>query len=821
MKKILLTLLLILNGILLAQPPLPPLPPTISAPTPPTRDAQNVISIYSDAYTLLPGTSWIAQSNQVLHFDHIFNSTTGDYVTDIGNTGILTIQFANPVNISDMPFLHLDFFEGCSAIAGSTYPGQELILVNAAQQQQSVSYTSIGRYWSPNTIDLSQVTIDKSNITQIKFNIGSCYDFIDNIYFWKAQFPPTLSNFTVPSKSVASAAFSLTAPTSNSSGAITYTSSNPNVATITNGVVTVTGIGITTITANQAATTTFSSGSISAVMRVYENLGPPTVTSPYSFCPGTVTPTNLATPLPGAVIWYYNQPTGVAGAGGLPSSIPASTTYYVCQIFADGSESSRVPLVINVLSTAIPSMPGVISGTTSIASFIGTTTSHTYTIAPVANASSYLWYVPDGVSIISGQGTTSLNVNFADVISTGTGTLGTIGVKSVSGCGGSSTARVLTLSKALPTMPGIISPSTTNVCALVGTTDTVTYSIAPVASATSYTWTVPTGATIIGNTTGTSIAVNYTTAFAAAGTVTVKSVNGAGASAARSLAVSRLLPLAPYAISGQMKGVCGGTTYSYTITAGVNATAYHITGPAGSIVTDGTSTNNSNTLTTSQLVFNVTFPANYVSGSIVVSSSNGCATSATSKTIAVSRALGTPTAITGTATVCANTEYTFTTPTVANVSYTWVVPTGVTIVSGQGTNTITVAVAATMAATALLKVKTVSLCGISSGLKSFTLTKGACKAATLNESTTPTAIVLYPNPAHDQVNCDIQSTELDQATIALYSITGALIREQKAMLNRELNTIQIATSDLPNGIYLVKISFANNDTIKTLKFCKE
>lgn len=466
-------------------------------------------------------------------------------------------------------------------------------------------------------------------------------------------------------------------------------------------------------------------------------------------------------------------------------------------------------------------MPGMIAGPTSIASLIGTTANQTYSIAPVANATAYQWSVPDGVTIVSGQGTTTISINFANVVSTGTGILGTITVKSISGCGSSSTARVITLSKALPTMPGIISPSTTNVCALVGTSATVTYAIAQVATAISYTWTVPTGATIIGNATSNSIAVNYTTAFAASGTVTVKSVNGAGESAARSLAVSRLLPLAPYAVTGQMKGVCGGNTYSYTITAGVNATAYHITGPAGSIVTDGTTTNNSNTLTTSQLVFNVTFPANYVSGSIIISSSNGCATSATSKTIAVSRALGTPTAIAGTATVCANTEYTYTTPTISNVSYTWVVPTGVTIVSGQGTNTVTVAVAASMAATALLKVKTVSLCGISSALKSFTLTKGACKAATLNESTTATAIVLYPNPAHDLVNFDIQSNELDQATIALYTVTGALIREQKATLNPELNTIQLVTSDLPSGIYFAKISFATNGSSKTLKFSKE
>jgi hypothetical protein len=819
MKKILLTLLLIMNAMVWAQipVPLPPQAPDAPSPIPPNRNPQNVAAIYCGYYTPLTSTTFgvppgifLENGTQQGGNGSVFNNVS---------SGPMSIQFASPLNITSMVALHIDLFDGCSPTYSTPY-FSSITFINPSQQQ-TISYSIASRQWGATDIDLSQLTIDKSNITQIQVAVNSCELAVDNIYFWKAQLPPTLSNFSVPIKSVGAPSFALTAPTSNSTGTITYASSNSNVATVVNGIVTLVGAGTATITANQASTSTYSSGSITSTLYVFESLGPPTVTSPYSFCAGTTLPNNLATPVSGAYLRYYNLPTGGTNVGGLPSSLTTSTTYHVCQVFADGSESSRVPLVINVLSIAIPPMPGVISGTTSVASFIGTTTSHTYSIVPVANASSYLWYVPDGVTIISGQGTTSINVNFANVISTGTGTFGTIAVKSVSSCGGSSTARVLTLTKALPTMPGIISKSTTNVCAVVGTSATVTYSIAPVATATSYAWTVPTGATIIGNATSTSIAVNYTTAFAAAGTVTVKSVNGAGASAARSLAVSRLLPLAPYAVTGQMKGVCGGNTYSYTITAGVNATAYNITGPVGSIVTDGTTTNNSNTLTTSQLVINVTFPANYVSGTIIVSSSNGCATSATSKTIAVSRALGTPTVITGAATVCANTEYTFTTPTVANVSYTWVVPTGVTILSGQGTNTITVAVAATMATTALLKVKTVSLCGISSGLKSFTLTKGACKAGTLNESSTPTAIVLYPNPAQDVVNFDIPSNELDQATIALYTVTGALIREQKALLNPELNTLQIATSDLPSGIYLAKISFANNDNIKTLKFSKE
>ena len=66
---------------------------------------------------------------------------------------------------------------------------------------------------------------------------------------------PTIGTLTVPAKNFGDAAFNLTSPTSNSSGAFTYTSSNTAVATVTSagGVVTIVGVGSTTITATQAA----------------------------------------------------------------------------------------------------------------------------------------------------------------------------------------------------------------------------------------------------------------------------------------------------------------------------------------------------------------------------------------------------------------------------------------------------------------------------------------------------------------------------------------------------------------------------------------
>ena len=79
---------------------------------------------------------------------------------------------------------------------------------------------------------------------------------------------PTLSNFSVTSRATGDAPFTLTAPTSNSAGAFTYSSSNPAVATVSGSTVTIVGAGTTTITATQAATATHGLTSITATFTV-------------------------------------------------------------------------------------------------------------------------------------------------------------------------------------------------------------------------------------------------------------------------------------------------------------------------------------------------------------------------------------------------------------------------------------------------------------------------------------------------------------------------------------------------------------------------
>jgi len=235
--------------------------PSAAAPTPPTRIAGNVVSIFSDAYTNISGSDFFPNWGQ---------GTTVSDVTVAGNATKLYagldyqgLQFASSVDVSTMQNLHMDIWT-------TDVTALNVFLINTSpatvQQSYTVSPTSGG--WYSVDIALSNYgTIALNNIGQMMFT-GSGSFYMDNLYFWKAANTPSLSNFSVPAKVFGNAAFTLTAPTSNSTGAFTYTSSNTSVATISGSTVTLTGVGSSIITATQAAAGAYGSGSITSTLVV-------------------------------------------------------------------------------------------------------------------------------------------------------------------------------------------------------------------------------------------------------------------------------------------------------------------------------------------------------------------------------------------------------------------------------------------------------------------------------------------------------------------------------------------------------------------------
>jgi hypothetical protein len=79
---------------------------------------------------------------------------------------------------------------------------------------------------------------------------------------------PSITNFSITPKTYGDAHFTITPPTSNSTGAFSYTSSNTYVATISRNIITIVGPGTSTITAVQAETTNYNSETVTTTFVV-------------------------------------------------------------------------------------------------------------------------------------------------------------------------------------------------------------------------------------------------------------------------------------------------------------------------------------------------------------------------------------------------------------------------------------------------------------------------------------------------------------------------------------------------------------------------
>jgi hypothetical protein len=260
-----------------------PSAPSAAAPAPPVRGAADVVSVFSGAYTNVAGTNFNPDWGQAGLATHAQVAIAGNNTLHYPNMNYQGVQFASNLNVSSMTNLHLDIWTPVSSsVRVFSIPGGAASYVDVPLTIGS--WTSVDIPMASFNLTANQLN-GVQGVNQFKFEatpFGGSNLFIDNVYFWKPNNIPSFGAFTIPAKFTTSANFTITPPTSTSSGAITYTSSNTAVATIVNGnQIDVVGAGSTTITANQAAVgSTFLAASTTATLVV--TYSPPTVaaTSP-------------------------------------------------------------------------------------------------------------------------------------------------------------------------------------------------------------------------------------------------------------------------------------------------------------------------------------------------------------------------------------------------------------------------------------------------------------------------------------------------------------------------------------------------------------
>ena len=238
--------------------------PHASAPVP-TRDAEDVVSFYSDAYTpainLWGKNQWTGVNfsenniagNNYLHYAGNITNLGWEYnvkagYTDGEHTG---------VNCSEMEYLHIDIW---GYVAGTI---RVIPIYGGTGLQHNEGYHTdveiLAGQW--NSVDIALADFegnvhDFSSIYQFKFTNCNNTIAIDNVYFWKSAGTAPVESVTLDKTTATieiEEALQLNAtvlPMEAGNKNIIWTSSNETVATVSaEGVVTGLTVGTTTITA--------------------------------------------------------------------------------------------------------------------------------------------------------------------------------------------------------------------------------------------------------------------------------------------------------------------------------------------------------------------------------------------------------------------------------------------------------------------------------------------------------------------------------------------------------------------------------------------
>jgi hypothetical protein len=303
----------------------------------------SVTSIGADAFYACSGLTSITIPDSV--------TSLGTYAFQ-GCSGLTSVTLGNSVNSIDQ-----GAFLQCTILTSVTIPNS----VTSIGQNAFLSSGLLNVYISSATAAILYVLVPATNIT----------------FFGKSGVttilivPPTIT-FPAITATYGDLPINPIVYTSNSNGAVTYTSSNTLVATISGSTITFVGLGTSTITASQEPTTMYASATTTATCTV--DAATPTITFPdinaiYGDPPITIVYTSNSD---GAVT-YTSSDTSVATISGstitfvgiVTSTITASqaatvnyasaTTTSTCTV---GGNTPRNPVIITTGADLMGAMVG-------------------------------------------------------------------------------------------------------------------------------------------------------------------------------------------------------------------------------------------------------------------------------------------------------------------------------------------------------------------------------------------------------------------------------------------------------------------------------
>ena len=186
---------------LATQPTPDPNAPTTAAPTPPTRNAADVISLFSDAYTDINVGEWGTSWDSATITDAVI---ANDNVKKVNFGAFLGVDFTgNRINATDYTHFHIDIFTTTATLEKSFNHKLSNHANQAAGETSAIQFSTTNASnpslpnpnpgtWISYDIPLSSFTVagggslarDAIGQYLISSNLGTVY--IDNIYFYRA-----------------------------------------------------------------------------------------------------------------------------------------------------------------------------------------------------------------------------------------------------------------------------------------------------------------------------------------------------------------------------------------------------------------------------------------------------------------------------------------------------------------------------------------------------------------------------------------------------------------------------------------------------------
>ena len=292
-----------------------------------------------------------------------------------------------------------------------------------------------------------------------------------------------------------------------------------------------------------------------------------------SFCQHTAGLVFSINPIAGADTYTWEVPKGWAittGKNTTSITVTAGTEAGKIKVYASNSCGKGGSKAIPVAPQQLPAAPEITIGPKDPC--IGSSTA--YSVAPLPNVDNYIWELPEGWQMLSGDGTAAI-----EVLPTATG--GIIKVKAVTACGdGPATELKVVPVTGVPATPGMVQGEP-GAC----TGRTLTYAVEGVSLASSYTWAVPEGWEIASGQGTTSISV---VVGSESGEIAVAAHNSCGASLSTVLQVTAQ-PLAQLGNIMDLSSACAGLAYEVAPVAGAKKYTWHV--PDGWEISSGQGTN--------------------------------------------------------------------------------------------------------------------------------------------------------------------------------------------------------------------------------------